>query len=74
MSRSRFYDRSIAALKETGNREIAEDIECYVNSLRLDKALLVSELDHADTFRGKTLLKELGYGESFSIPKEGINI
>ena len=59
----RFYSRAIKVLKseEVNHRELADDIDDYVEHLEFVRAILVSELSKAQTYGGRDLLRQLGY-------------
>jgi len=58
----RFYIRGIKALREELDlREIADDIDLYVEHLEFVKGILVSEVGRAKSANGRHLLRQLGY-------------
>lgn len=57
----RMYRRAIKGLKEAQLQEIADDIDQYVNYLRLSNSVLVHELSRQDSFAGNQLLKSMGF-------------
>jgi len=57
----RFYKDAIDHLEKTDQKELANDINDYVNHLLLSRSVLVHQVHKDGSPNGKALLRSLGY-------------